>query len=207
LELTPRYSDLTVAGDAVRNALRAGTAVFLVLFAWLVWPTPYRYDHETIRSGQYARTVPIRINRLSGVTEVFGTNGWYRPSSTPLFLIIPPDELSKIIAKASFDSGSNALTGSVYNGSQWTVTDLTFRIVVKRTDESVIWDHEFKSDPLDVAPLSTSGFRVTIGEALAVPSLFEIFDSETVTADMSRSAPSPWGTWKIVSGGGFQSAR
>jgi len=57
----------------------ASFALGILAFGWLVWPTPYRYDHETLRAGQFARTTLIRINRLTGATETLGENGWYRP--------------------------------------------------------------------------------------------------------------------------------
>lgn len=42
----------------------------VLLFGWLVWPTPYRYD--TMGTAR----IPIRINRMTGELERLGSYGW-----------------------------------------------------------------------------------------------------------------------------------
>lgn len=54
-------------------ALVASVIVFV--FAWLIWPTPYRYFtlHEpAIR--------PARVQRFTGQTEVLTLYGWVSPT-------------------------------------------------------------------------------------------------------------------------------
>jgi hypothetical protein len=51
------------------------TILPVLLFAWLVWPTPYRYitvDREL-----------IRVSRITGVASRLTTVGWYVMMATP----------------------------------------------------------------------------------------------------------------------------
>ena len=43
------------------------------IFAYYVWPTPYRYDH--IGRGQFG-TYPVRINRFTDQVEILYQDGW-----------------------------------------------------------------------------------------------------------------------------------
>jgi hypothetical protein len=47
-------------------------AVVVIVFAWCVWPTLYRYDH--LRTKYL--TAPVRINRITGNAEVLNYRGW-----------------------------------------------------------------------------------------------------------------------------------
>jgi hypothetical protein len=44
-------------------------ALLALAFAYLVWPSPYRY---TSLGGQY----PVRVNRLTGRAEMLRGDGW-----------------------------------------------------------------------------------------------------------------------------------
>jgi hypothetical protein len=44
-------------------------ALAILAFAYLVWPTPWRYDH--------AKGVPVRTHRITGETQEFNVPwGW-----------------------------------------------------------------------------------------------------------------------------------
>jgi hypothetical protein len=47
-------------------------AVALLLWGVFVWPTAYRYDHYTADGT----TRPIRMNRLTGMSQVWTPTGW-----------------------------------------------------------------------------------------------------------------------------------
>lgn len=48
----------------------AGIGLLVLVFAWTVWPTPYRYH-------RFRQTV-VRIDRLTGAAEALYRNGWQR---------------------------------------------------------------------------------------------------------------------------------
>jgi len=49
---------------------KAGIAVLALAFAYLVWPTPWRYEHHA--------GLLVRIDRLRGNTDVLRGQGWER---------------------------------------------------------------------------------------------------------------------------------
>ena len=60
--------DVPATKSKLRKILQVRTLIVfgICLFGWLVWPTPYRYDHMAIGPVSY----PVRINRLTGETQV-----------------------------------------------------------------------------------------------------------------------------------------
>jgi hypothetical protein len=51
----------------------AGLALLVVLFWWLVWPTPWIYGHDS----QFG---PFRTHRITGRVEIMDENAqWVRP--------------------------------------------------------------------------------------------------------------------------------
>lgn len=50
--------------------------VIIILFAFTIYPTLYRYDHMI--SGIYNERVIIRINRVTGNADVLAAEGWRR---------------------------------------------------------------------------------------------------------------------------------
>lgn len=49
----------------MKSLARAGLILLAGLFAYLVWPTPWRYDSAGVESLSY----PVRINRLTGAAQ------------------------------------------------------------------------------------------------------------------------------------------
>ena len=43
-----------------------------LVFMFLVWPTPYRYDHLLLGGNNY----PVRVNRITGSAEALANVGW-----------------------------------------------------------------------------------------------------------------------------------
>ena len=132
--------------------------VALLAAGILFWPTLYRYDKMT--SGELS--VPMRMNRLTGYTEYFYGGKWNpekgRKERKPM-QVLPADQQARITGNASLSFGS--FSGKIYNGSDWTVTGLTFRVVAKEKDGSVRWDRKFK-ESMNVQPLSTTSFSVSV---------------------------------------------
>ncbi|MCY2928593.1 MAG: hypothetical protein NTV86_03700 [Planctomycetota bacterium] len=100
---------------------------------FLVWPTPYRFDHITERGSVY----PVRINRFSGKTEILNNEGWAvvralreREDAEPL----PSSEVAKIVVAqdgcVELDE-KKEMTLTVYNGSDWAVREVQVEITVQ----------------------------------------------------------------------------
>ena len=113
--------------------------IVLVSIGIFVWPTLYRYSHITISRGT---TLPVRVHRITGRTEILFPSGWKaigiksekpkKPKSVPL----PYEALSKITGTARISSSISIypprnFEASIYNGSNWTITNLIVSIEVK----------------------------------------------------------------------------
>lgn len=68
--------------SGMKKGVAVGVAVALVcLLAWFVWPTPWRiYTVEEKRgfgSVNFGKSLKVyRVNRITGVIQVSGANGW-----------------------------------------------------------------------------------------------------------------------------------
>jgi hypothetical protein len=108
----------------------------LILIGIIFWPTIYRFDSMTINGN----IIPIKTNRLTGFTEHYVSGKWYsqnqksRKGST-----IPIAEREKITVKQEFslkdfdstDVDKNYFRAKIYNGSNWTITDITIRFKIE----------------------------------------------------------------------------
>jgi hypothetical protein len=127
----------------------------------LFWPTLYRYEKMDFQG----LSTLVRINRLTGHTEYYMLGHWVaekpqkkEKASQPL----PSVEKALVIGKASL--GSKILNGEIYNGSDWTLTSVTFRVIAKEKSGSVRWDRKFR-DTIRLNPLAATYFAVTVTEA------------------------------------------
>ena len=59
--------------------------------------------------------------------------------------------------------------GEIYNGSDWTVTSVTFRVLAKEKSGVVRWDRKFK-DTIRINSLDTSFFAITVSDAEGIGS-------------------------------------
>ena len=80
---------------------------------------------------------------------------------------LPLWEKSFLIAKASL--GSKMFNGEIYNGSDWTITSITFRVVAKEKSGSLRWDRKFR-EAIKISPLATSYFAVNVIEGEGIGS-------------------------------------
>ena len=124
------------------------TVFFLTIFliAILIWPTIYRYDRITIGNNTY----PVKINRITGYAEHYYPGvGWVSPQNNKKARVIPSEECDKIkvtrgttkktdnIGELIESLNQNAdFEVVVYNGSQWTVTEILF--IFKTADNKTI---------------------------------------------------------------------
>lgn len=115
-----------------RTLWSALLAVLAAAFVVTVWPTAYRYDKVQI--GQ--RTLPMRVNRLTGDTEVFFGTRWVRekPSAQSVALIsLPKDQVSLIELDAHLNRFLETVSGKIYNGSDYVVREVIVHLSVSRT--------------------------------------------------------------------------
>lgn len=140
--------------------------ITLLIAGMLFWPTLYRYEKIDFQG----LSTFVRINRLTGHTDHYVLGRWVaegalekQRESQPL----PSEEKALLIGKASL--GPRMFNGEIYNGSDWNVTSLTFRVVAKEDSGSVRWDRKFK-ETVRINPLNASNFAVTVSEAEGIGS-------------------------------------
>lgn len=124
----------------------------------IFWPTLYRYDKISLSGNSF----PVRINRLTGYTEYFTLNKWVPAEGHKKKIKgikVPSEIRSEITGNASVGLGS--FSGKIYNGSNWTITNITFRLRVKEKDGNVRWDRKFNKS-IQITPLSTSSFSIPV---------------------------------------------
>ena len=140
--------------------------VTLLLAGVLFWPTLYRYEKIDFQG----LLTLARINRLTGYTEYYMLGQWVPEEAQKKgreSQLLPSAESSLLIAKASL--GGKMFNGEIYNGSNWTITSVTFRVVAKETSGGVRWDRRFR-ETVRINSLTTSHFAVTVSDAEGVGS-------------------------------------
>lgn len=96
----------------------------------LLWSVRYRYDQ--LHVGEYV--VLVRTNRLTGNSQTFQGGRWVRAaqgnttSSEQAEQDLPADQLRKVSFEATeVTSAADRITAEIYNGSNWTITELEIR--------------------------------------------------------------------------------
>jgi hypothetical protein len=137
----------------------------VIAFGWFVWPSRYRYDHMSIRGTM----LPVRIDRLSGKTEVLRLDGWndISPRGGEESAELPASELARLQISGTY--GYECVNLALYNGSGWRVRELTAGIGVRdRTGKELFFrDYLFRSSS-DCSPLTSGAFSANTGHHLAV---------------------------------------
>jgi hypothetical protein len=133
----------------------------LLTFGVVFWPTLYRYDHVTLAGG----TLPLRTQRITGRTEIFSpTAGWFElgtsRSNDDVALPLPSPELRQLTGNGEL-TGHGSFLGKVYNGSSWTVTELTLRLVALERDGNTRWERLFNA-AVRIKPFSTESISIEV---------------------------------------------
>lgn len=135
----------------------------LLIAGVLFWPTLYRYERLSV-SGT---SVLLRINRITGCTEQFRGAEWRAEKRCMRVRPLPGAELAKLTGRGSIDF--DAFKGSIYNGSAWTIAEVTFWVRAKgKVDGKILWSRRFMHD-LEVRPLRASDFSVKVIETWGEP--------------------------------------
>ena len=132
-------------GESMRllqnRLLMSVLAAIVVAFAFFVWPTPYRYDRIVSKDGE---SFPVRTNRLTGNAERLSPNtGWIpmqpiaRPPLEKRKILTAPEIARLEITQCKGDILPTQITCYLYNGTRYTITDVTLRLVIKGGDKVV----------------------------------------------------------------------
>jgi len=138
----------------------------LVCFVWL---PPYRYDRVKWGDDEF----PIRINRLTGSTEYLLPGGWHPATNkgergTNKEQELPIGELSKLVRGQAVIT-SSYLECDTYNGSDWTVSELTVLVTVRGQDGRELLSRKYRLIPSSGSfggPLENSKFFANLGFSL-----------------------------------------
>lgn len=133
--------------------------ITIIICGILFWPTLYRYEKLTIKEYSFI----VKTNRLTGYTERFIGDKWI-PQKNEVIIKksspLPLEEKIKVTGNAGF-SYAEYFIGKIYNGSSWTITELTVHIIAKEKDGLIRWDRIFKTN-IHITPLSTGNIFISI---------------------------------------------
>ncbi|MCL5773134.1 MAG: hypothetical protein M1536_01980 [Firmicutes bacterium] len=153
--------------------------ILLLLFIIFVWPTRYRYDR--------LQSWPVRIDRITGKTEILYEDGWKNAGSagegdkitpemlegfgeqqaapTPQDEELPRSEIFKLAGQSQIID--NSLRCNIYNGSDWMVNEVTVEIIVKNSDGSNVLSRKYRLNRYNYCePLKSVEFYANVGFTL-----------------------------------------
>ena len=115
---------------------RPGLLFVLVAVAALLWANRYRYDSMTV-SGD---TLPVRIDRVTGKSEVLYPGGWESVGSeeAPAGEQLPAEQLTRIrILGAQYRSNTGFVDSEIFNGSDYELTEVSLRCTITSTGRTL----------------------------------------------------------------------
>jgi hypothetical protein len=126
--------------------------------AILFWPTLFKYDKMTYEGNSF----PIRINRITGYTEMF-RGKWLpstKPKKDPDISALPYSEKAKVTGNAGL-TGHGFFKGDIYNGSNWHITKIRVEVIAKESDGKERWNREFEDD-INLTPLTAGHLLIRV---------------------------------------------
>jgi hypothetical protein len=155
----------------VRCAKAVGLWALVIIcigfFGLFIWPTPYRYDHIDYGSGT---SYPVRQNRLTGSSKVLFPNGWRTVSQEELGAA----DLGKLdthaeLSGAGSHGGWSQVRLDIYNGSDFTIKEITIEVLVGDANKKEIIDRRYRPiiggmvSSSEIPPLHTGFFTFELG--------------------------------------------
>lgn len=137
---------------------------FAGLIGWYIYLQNVRYSVSGTQGG-----IAYEIDRKTGDswtiypgTRVKNTGG-NQERDTEEYKKFPVDEQIRVTGSANLSYGS--LSGKLYNGSNWTVKEITVNVKAIEKDGNTRWNRQFR-DLVTIAPLTTESFSVkTVGDS------------------------------------------
>ena len=148
--------------------------VTLIICGVLFWPTLYRYDKTQSKL--------VRINRVTGYTEVLSGSSWEPVAKKEPFnvndyihqlKVIPKEEIAKIEPKGNFD-GKGRYNFKVYNGSDWTIKRIKLSIGLNDGNGKKLWQRIYEITA-DIQPFSIGYYSIELMDYAPIIGLFDEF--------------------------------
>jgi hypothetical protein len=126
----------------------AFVCVTLIVTGIFFWPTLYHYEKIIFDKD----TLLVRVNRLSGYTEILFPFGWQEKIREKKTIVIPKDERGKVEIIGDFD-GEGHYKFAVYNGTMWTIKIIRLSIeTLSIKDKDIV--HRIHEIPVNISPYS-----------------------------------------------------
>lgn len=164
----------------------------MVICGVLFWPTFYRYDKTQSKL--------VRINRITGYTEVLSGSSWEPVAKKEPFIVndyisqlkvIPREEIAKIEPKGVFD-GKGRYNFKVYNGSEWTIKIIKLSIGLNDGNGKNIWRRIYKTTA-DIQPFSIGSCSIELMDYVPFNDtglyLFQELEGELARRRLSKDSP------------------
>ena len=159
-------------GWVYRNRKPVAVAVTVIVAALVAFAFKSR-DHFYMVTDSRGQT--FRIDKTTGQTwRIQGSQMTEVEKQEPqkaepkkTLKALPLDEIAKLEGKAGVSVSRDSISGQIYNGSSWDVSELTVSVTGKALDGNKIWTRKFKVGfyaPSPVAPLSVGKFMFEIGD-------------------------------------------
>ena len=160
---------------------------FALAVGVLFWPTLYRYE----RFGSGDGSVPIRINRVTGRTQMF--IGEWVDSETPAKSAAASRDASRMLDSVEISqlSGRGAVDAvgyfraDIYNGTSCTITKLYLSIAPLDARDRVLYSRDFQH-VVFIDPLTTDDIILQSGGAGRITSTAWDIDSAQGTCPLGQ---------------------
>jgi hypothetical protein len=161
--------------------------ITLIICGALFWPTLYRFDK--IKYADYQ--LPIKLNRITGYTEILYPNGWRTVSYE--IQVLPINEKDKITIHGYFD-GKGHYEFDIYNGTAWTIKKIRLSIGAKERQGKDRW-RKIYEPPVNVGPFSKSSSSIELMDYASETAWIVVDQTKT-----DRQVPiTPWGVHSPLS--------
>jgi hypothetical protein len=149
----------------------------LIVCGVLFWPTLYRYE-------KIGGKLPVRINRLTGYTEILSISGWERKVSNKEIQEIPKEEIGKIETRGAFD-GEGHYKFDVYNGTHWTIRKIKLSIGLKDGNGKKLWQKVYET-MANIRPFSTGSCSIELIDYVPIAKKAGDYTIQELEAELAR---------------------
>lgn len=144
------------------NKTIAAVAIILVIGGLVGWNQYLNKNRYYLVGADKA--IAYEIDRQTGKTWMI--RGYKKkehkesPKIQKALTVLDKDQLTKVTGNADLSSGT--FSGKLYNGCDWVVDEVIFLVIAKEDDGAVRWERKFRVEGLELKPLETNYFSVTV---------------------------------------------